>query len=246
MSGEQVARKVYVRAPSSGLPKTDNTPAVPPYQLMRLKTAVPGLKDGPVEWYKAHEKGVLALGFQKSSVAKSYDLEVLEVAGQLEAILGTHIDDDLLIVAEWWCKNMLDQLKATSDYGTWDFDNFVHLERRIILLPTSDTELSQLEHSHRLNRIALAHGLDEKISVAEYSALSAASGMINWLARNSRPGLMFSWCISHQRTKQATVSDLLEASRMIHQAKKNSHISLKLTKLDDDTVRAVAGVRECG
>lgn len=91
LSGEKFIREVYVRAPGSDLPKKDKTPAILPLLLMRLNKGVPSLNDGRV----------LALGFQKSNVAKSYYLYISAATGNLEAMLDTHIDDDLLVASKW-------------------------------------------------------------------------------------------------------------------------------------------------
>lgn len=103
-----------------------------------------------------------------------------------------------------------------------------------------------MEYAQSLNRIALAREsrtqLEEEITPAEYSAMSAANDKITWSARKSRPGLMPHWCICQQKAKNETVSVLLEVNRMVHRAKKHSHMSLKWTKLEDDTVQVVTFV----
>lgn len=67
----------------------------------------------------------------------------------------------------------------------------------------------------------------------------ATNGKINWLAQDLRPDFMFQWCNWQQKAKNATLSDLLEVNRMVHQPKKHNHLSLKYTRLEDDTVIVV-------
>lgn len=145
---------------------------------------LPGSEPRPDRVVQGSRGGRVGSGLSEVEHGESLTIFMFWRRRKLEVVLGTHINDDLLVASESWYQNDLDKLKSTLNYGTWDYENFVHLGRRIDQLPNGDIELSQLEYARSLNRIALTRErrrqLDQNITTAEYSAISAANGKISW------------------------------------------------------------------
>lgn len=219
------------------------TGAPTPYQLMRFKKAVPSLNESPIERCKAHEKGVMALGFQKSTVAKSCYPYASKATGRLEAVLRTHIGNDLLIASDWWYKNGPNGLKPTFDHRNWNFDGFVHLGRRMTTQPLNgDIELSR-NWSMRGVSVGLYWPKDAEVKrTRRYHRLSVQQCQktsVGWLDRIDRTSCCCGVDESRRPRMQRSVTYQTQI-RMVFQAKKNSHPSLVFTKFQDETVQVVA------
>ena len=138
---------------------------------------------------------VLAAGCVESTVAKAFYL-CFGPDGELEGLVGTHVDDDITTGSSWFEANVQTLLDATFSYGAEQRDNVEHTGYQITRhADTGLVELSQSPYCAQLSKIAItkerALQLDSYVTEAERSALRAGNGKANWLHRNSRIDLGF-------------------------------------------------------
>ena len=95
LSGMQLTRELYAKAPREGLPACSGWPRIAPYRLLRLLKGAYGLTEAPRLWYlKAREILVEKIGFEELQCAPS--VFVKRAHGTIVALLTLHVDDGML------------------------------------------------------------------------------------------------------------------------------------------------------
>ena len=84
--------------------------------VMQLNKSMPGLADAPLEWHYTHRDGIVASGCVESKVAKAFYL-CFGPDGELEGLVGTHVDDDISTGSPWYEANIQTRLDETFSYG---------------------------------------------------------------------------------------------------------------------------------
>ena len=97
LSGKELDRELYVRAPKEGLPSPEDTgwPSIHPYKLLRLLKGAYGLTEAPRLWYlRARQILVETIGFEELRCARA--VFTFRKGNRLIAILTLHVDDGML------------------------------------------------------------------------------------------------------------------------------------------------------
>ena len=95
LSGLALQRKIHVRAPKEGLPGTNTTTPILPYQLMQVLKCAYGLTEAPRLWYLRAKQLLESIGFVEMLCAKAV-FTLRNAAGKLITILVLHVDDALI------------------------------------------------------------------------------------------------------------------------------------------------------
>ena len=98
LSGENLQRNVYVRAPEEGLPAVDAEPAVGGGELMQILRSAYGLVESPRLWYLRASKLLTSTPLKELPISKSSFVASDDT--QAWALLNLHVDDGLLFGSE--------------------------------------------------------------------------------------------------------------------------------------------------
>eukprot|EP00913_Durusdinium_trenchii_P020836 g19575.t1 len=98
LSGENLQRNVYARAPEEGLPAVDEEPAVSGGELMQILHSAYGLVESPRLWYLRASKLLTSTPLKEMPISKSSF--VASDDSQAWALLSLHVDDGLLFGSE--------------------------------------------------------------------------------------------------------------------------------------------------
>ena len=94
LRGKSLDRKLYVRAPTDGLPATDSTPPVRPLELMQVLKSAYGLTESPRLWYLEARETLEASALEELAASRS--TFVASEKGTSYALCALHVDDGLL------------------------------------------------------------------------------------------------------------------------------------------------------
>jgi hypothetical protein len=94
LSGKEIGRTVFIRAPPEGLPSVHGQRAVQPYQLLQVLKGAYGLTEAPRLWYLRARELLLEIGFVELCCARA--VFILREQEETIAMLTLHVDDGLL------------------------------------------------------------------------------------------------------------------------------------------------------
>ncbi len=224
LQGTTLKRKVYVRPPKEA--NALNT-------LWLLNKCLYGLRDASRQWYTRVESVLEKLGFQKCT----YDsgLFYLKVNGQLEALVGLHVDDFLNAGGKYFHEKILPQILATfkvgkSERGSFMYTGFqLNQDKNGVSLDQSDYVESLTVPE--IDKVRLRQSKEE-MTYEELSMLRKMTGQLNWTVRSTRPELSFSMIACSTHFKGGTVADLKFAQKTLQSLKDNKAV-LRFSNLDD-------------
>ena len=100
--------------------------------------------------------------------------------------------------------------------------------------------ISQQEYSGKLQTTEISrerrrekHG---KLTEKEISKLRGITGSMNWLVGASRPDLAAANAILQQRTSKATVQELIDANKLIGEARDHSHVNITIRPIPTNDI----------
>ena len=95
LSGMEMTRELFTRAPPEGLPAAEGWPAVKPYALMQVLKGAYGLTEAPRLWYlRARQILVDTIGFIELMCARA--VFMFRQDEKLIALLTLHVDDGMM------------------------------------------------------------------------------------------------------------------------------------------------------
>ena len=111
LSGKEVKREVYIRAPLDGLPACPQLgeKAVAPGELLRVCKSAYGLSEAPRLWYLRATELLVEVGFKEIPMCRATYIWKKEDSLEVAAILCLHVDDGLLVAS----KDTMDHLKKS-------------------------------------------------------------------------------------------------------------------------------------
>jgi hypothetical protein len=95
LSGKATEREIYVRAPTTGLPRVGEHRAIRPLELMQVLKSAYGLTESPRLWYLEAKDGMDEVELKELAASRSVFLA--SDKGKTWAICALHVDDGLLV-----------------------------------------------------------------------------------------------------------------------------------------------------
>ena len=226
-----------------GLPLTERTVVVKPPpeagvrggKLWRLKVSLYGLDDASLRFHWKVKQVFLKLSLRQSR----YDPALFfahDKDGKLIGIIGTHVDDFLIVGSQEWIDNMLAKIKVHFLLGTVEEKNFVYCGHRIIQQGSRLT-LDQRDFAKEVPSLVISPERKKQnsqpVTDIERKEIRAAAGKLGWLARTTRPDLNQAQVEASSHVSKATVEDLKAVQKAL--ARIHNHDSvLEVPKLPSD------------
>ena len=189
-----------------------------------------GRVDAPVLFYKEFRRHLEAVGFEAHPLDNClYILRNKRDPTKLDGILGTHVDDGIGGGNQNY-DAALRELQKQLPFGSQEFDRFKFTGLDIEQLPDFSIKVSQKEYIHRIDPIDIHKERrgqkDASINNHELQSLRGLCGSLQYAAVHSRPDIATKVAYLQKGIPKATVETLLEANRVLKEAKEFSEVSL--------------------
>ena len=210
LQGTPLSREVYLKPPREAKAKG---------KLWKLKQCVYGLNDASRHFYLKIKEELMKAGCKCSyldpAVFSYYD-------GDLKGLLMSHVDDFLWAGTEEFKTSVVDRIRNTFKISSESSTLFKYIGLDIQQCDTG-IYLSQNKYTKDIQEIEVdASRLsdpNQPVNEEEKTALRSVIGQLNWLATQTRPDLSYDVCDLSTSLKDATVSMISRANRVIRKAK---------------------------
>ncbi len=197
-------------------------------KLWRLRKCLYGLKDASKKWYEKVKNRLEKLGFKKSAYDSGF-FYYLNEKGELEGVIGLHVDDFIHCGTEFFNREILPKVLETFQMGKSESESFMYTG--FMLNQTKEgitldqekyvegVKIPQME-AKRLNQV------NESMTKEELTLIRQMTGAINWCVRATRPDLAFEMIETSTKMQGGKVSDLKAARKTMMKLKDIAKIKI--------------------
>ena len=191
-------------------------------KLWKLKVALYGLDDASLQFFFKCKEELIKLGCQQSSRDPALFFKKNE-QGKLMGLIALHVDDFLHAGNQIFEKNVTEKLSKIFEMGKIEEKKFSYVGFDIDQ-KADCTIIDQTRYvKEKINDIrcdpSRAKLPDEPLTSEERSQMRIYAGKVGWLARGSRPDLIFAQIEMSTKFVSGQVRDLIEAMKAMRKAK---------------------------
>ena len=217
-----------------------------PQEVCQLKKSAYGLVDAPFQWFAALREQLINLQFCPAPFDPCvFTLMQEDATGvpRLAGILGIHVDDGLGGGNEFY-HQQIRKLEAKFPFGEKKHGQFTFTGIEMTQLPDKSINLSQSQYVRKINPISIEMNrkanLDEPVNEQERLALRAIIGSLQYAAVNTRPDIASKLSFLQSAINSAKISTLMEANKLLHEAKRHHEVSITIKAIPKDEFRFMA------
>lgn len=215
---------VYDELPPGGVP------GVKPGSLVQVLGNIYGANDAPANWYKEFNDVTVQAGFTRSRF-DSCLYWCFGPKGELQGVLGAHVDDTITGGSGEAYERAIAFLKDRFPFRKWRTGSGEFLGTQYNQNPvTKEISYNQKEYAQSLKPIHVSRERAKKYwlpaSEREVAALRAVNGAQGWLSSQSRPDLAVQTSLSQQAFPVPTVQDLLQANQAVRRARQQADLEI--------------------
>ena len=225
LQGESFQRKngpLFIRLPKDGVP------GVPEGSLVELKKCVYGLNDAPLRWWTSMCKTLKQCGMIQSELDPC--IFWYHHNGSLSGVLALHVDDMIMGGNCHFQENVLKKLKETYPFKHWVKRKGDFLGRKLYQKEDFSIEVDQQSYSKSVQTIPISKDRrkekDSPVTDYELKLFRGVLGTANWIVGTTRPDIAVLTAQLQQRVSRATVSDLIEANRLVSKIRDFNHVKI--------------------
>ena len=221
LSGKEVQREVYIRAPMDGLPACPQLgeKAVRPGELLRVCKSAYGLSEAPRLWYLRATELLVEVGFQEIPMCKATYIWKKDSSKEVAAILCLHVDDGLLVAEQSTLEYLKEAINKRFSIKEWQDMG----EKEVTFLGVKTKYKSGVFYDDMSDYVANLQEaevdkLGKKDQLLEGSSLSAYRRLImqlRWPAHLVMPEFLYVTSAMAQKVTSATVADLVEGNKVL-------------------------------
>ena len=227
-----------------GLPLTERvvrvTPPpeanVPAGHVWELQVALYGLQDASLRFHWKVCKVFKELEMQQSKLDPAVFYAKDKKTGNIKGIIGTHVDDFLVTGEKTWMNEITKAIGAKFELGKVEDTDFLYCGHRIRQNGEKCT-MSQEEFATEVKPFEIAPARKkqsaEKVTEKERAQLRSGAGKIGWMARLTRPDLIFAQIEASSNVTRAEVSDLKLINKALIRVA-DTKCELNIPKLKED------------
>eukprot|EP00435_Cladocopium_sp_Y103_P021824 s3570_g5.t1 len=214
-----------------------------PAEICKLDKSAYGLIDAPYLWFKTLCDELVQLGMQPSPFDPCLYILRHPKTGKLSGALGVHVDDGIHGGDDYFHQQIA-KLEAKYPFGSKKSRSFTFTGIDMQQFPDNSIQLSQTKYVNSIQPISLSseRRLQENAEVTEPERhmLRGLVGSLQYAAVHTRPDISSSLSHLQSQINKATVSTLLTANKVLHNAKKHSDVSIKIQPIAIEDVRFIA------
>lgn len=200
-----------------------------------------GLADASLYWYNKVKATMLNTGGKMSQVDPAV-FYWLDQDCNVTGVLACHVDDFIWGGSQTFATTVIPHLKSVFQVGREEHDNFCYVGIEFItvdgtILMQQESYIKNLQPIHMDSSRAVQR--NSPLCGIEADQLRSKIGQILWVARQSRPDVMFDGCNLASNTKHATVQTIHEANKVVRKLK-SQQVTLKFQHVGkDDSLKLV-------
>ena len=212
-------------------------------EIVQLLKGAYGRVDAPFLWFTELKKSLEELGFHSSPFDPCLFTLHDEVTHETIGMIGVHVDDGLCCGNSKFLSK-LQLLERKYPFGSQKLHEFTFTGLHIKQHHDYSISIDQTQYIKDINAITLSRQrrlqVEDPVSEAERQSLRALIGSLQYAAVNTRPdlGSRLGWLQS--RINQAKVSTLIEANKILHEAKQHADVAIKIQPISLTDLRFVA------
>ena len=220
-------REVYVQPPKDWQR---------PGYLWRLVKAMYGLDDAALLWFKTVEKEMLALGCKKLQSDPAIFFYPNPETGDLEGLLGWHVDDANGGGSQMFYDNVIKPLMNKFKFGSMATDNFkclgwnIEHQNGAIYISQKDYIAGKVEVAD-IDKGACTS--KDYLNPEQISQLRSVIGKLRWATDQTRPDVAFENLLLSISSHKPTFGDVTLANKVVSRLK-GQEIRIKYGKLEGD------------
>lgn len=208
LQGMQLSRDIYIRPPPEAESKET---------LWKLNKCVYGLADASLYWYNRVKEIVLTAGGKVSQVGPAV-FYWLDQDCTVTGVLACHVDDFVWGGTLSFSSTVIPQFKSAFQVGREEHANFCYVGMDFATV-NKGVQIHQDNYIQHLQPIHIDHSQaveqDSLLNEKEKDQLRSKIGQILWVARQSRPDVMFDASNLASGLNKATVQTIHEANRIV-------------------------------
>ena len=226
LQGSDISREVFIKPPPEA-----NAKGV----IWKLRKCVYGLSDASLSWYKKVKEILEQCGVEVSRLDPAVFLWKNE-QGTVEGVIACHVDDFLWGGSANFEKQTIGNIRSKLSVGREENGSFPYVGIEIAQLDQLIT-LRQMSYQENLQPITIdkdrLSGKEAPLNGKEKEQLQSKIGQILWIARQSRPDVIFEASNLASSLTRACVQTLVEANKIIRSIK-SEKVTLKFNYLGQD------------
>lgn len=240
LRGEENSDRILGLEPPAELREKMN---LAPNEILKLLKGAYGRVDAPYLWYMELKKGLEALGFIVSPFDPCVFVLQNPKNGATEGLIGVHVDDGLCCGSEMF-HSKLKCLEKKFPFGSRKSRNFTFTGLKIDQKEDDSIWVNQEQYVKDIQAISISRDrradFDAVVTESERQSLRAVIGSLQYAATNSRPDLCSRLGVLQSQINRAKVSTLIEANKVLHEAKMFATTTLKIQPIPLDKLRFIA------
>ena len=211
-------------------------------EVLRLLKGAYGRVDAPFLWFMELKKALEELSFTQSPFDPCTFVLFNYETNKLDGVVGVHVDDGLCCGNERF-QEKLNILEKKFPFGSRKRKDFVFTGLHIKQEPDFSIRVDQTQYVNDINPITLGKGRRNQshdvVTEEERQGLRAVIGSLQYAAINTRPDLCHRLGLLQSSINKAKVENLLEANKLLHEAKQYSSVTLWIQPIPLNDVRFV-------
>ena len=227
LQGAELSRTVYLRPPSE---------AHTHGKVWKLQKCVYGLSDASLFWYKRVCQVMADTGANVSLVEPAV-FYWMDSDSQIQGILACHVDDFIWGGTQHFKNTVIPQIRKAFLVGREEENTFSYVGIEIKQID-GEIHLTQNKYVESLKMIQIDKSRQvqktDNLTPSETEQLRSKIGQLLWVARQSRPDILFDVCSLTSNLKNAKVEHILDANKVIKRVKSET-VSLKYRHLKDNS-----------
>ena len=209
---------------------------VPAGYVWELEVALYGLQDASLRFHWKVCKVFKELEMKQSRLDPAVFYARDKKTGRLKGIIGTHVDDFLITGEQSWLDKITKEISQRFELGKIEDGDFLYCGHRIIQQGEKIT-LGQEEFAAEVKPFEISPARKrqpaEKVTEKERAQMRSGAGKLGWMARLTRPDLMFAQIEASSNVTRAEVSDLKQLNKaIIRVADTKSELNIPKLKTD--------------
>ena len=214
-----------------------------PWECCELLKSAYGLVNAPLLWYEELRSSMVALGFLISPLDPCVFVLPKSNHTGIHGIVGIHVDDGLA-AGDATFEGAIQRLEQKYPFGSKKEGAFCFTGIQLQQMGDSSIHLDQTKYVEDIPAIEIDRSRrlqgEQLVNEKERQQLRGLIGSLQYAASNTRPDVSARLSFLQSRITTACVRDLLDANRLLHDAKQHKDTKLVIKPIPLDDVRFVS------
>eukprot|EP00435_Cladocopium_sp_Y103_P029622 s3705_g7.t1 len=213
-----------------------------PNETCELLKSAYGLVNAPYLWYAELRDSLLQLNFQINPLDPCL-FSLVDENGIVHGLIGMHVDDGLCCGDEQF-ERVLRKLEERFPFGSKREQKFTFTGIQIEQDDNFNIHLNQTDYILAIDAIPIERQRRKQeqlpITEGERQNLRGLIGSLQYAASNTRPDLSARLSLLQSKINNATIRDLLDANRLLGDAKTHADVTITVASIPCEDIRIVA------